>query len=248
MKKHIFCALSVAVVMAVTSCTGIGVSGIINGVSSDPNSPMKHKEIGLGAIKGLNVTRGITVVYVQDSTARVDVSAPEDLMDIIKVTEADSTLTVSFDKSVNKGADKVTVYVHAPSVSEFRVSAGAVLKGAVVRGPEADVSASSGSVFSVDTLKCGLVGFTATSGCSITGVVECDALVVEASSGSSVTLCGNAVSVDYSASSGASVDASRLSADSGVATSSSGAGVSCKVKKLASSRESSGGSVSNIAD
>lgn len=200
-------------------------------------------------INTLKVESGIDVQYIQGSSAKIVVEAPENIFDIIATTVQGSTLTVRPTKGFStKRGQTVRVIVTAPAVSNFAATSGASLSvdpGYKMADNVVYTDASHGASLSIASLAAGSVNVRCSSGASTAiSKIAVNALDASASSGASLSLSGHTSTATLKAGGGASLSASGLSASSGLASATGGASVSSNIRN-AQTHSSGGGSVKN---
>lgn len=221
-------------------------------ISSSDSSPIKTVDIKVSGFSEIDVSRGLTVDYIQGPKTQVTLSAPEDIMEYIKVEVNDGTLDCYIpDKcEIRSGLGRVRIAVIAPSVRTFEASTAATINiGDPYSMPKAsiDLVASTAATINVASLT------SASLDCDVSTAATTTAgnLIIEgeteadASTSGSIKLAGRSKSVDFEASTSGTVSASSLIAQTGSATSSTGGTVGCNIANQSSISSSTGGSVSN---
>lgn len=251
-------------------------------VSSESIVPSKNyitQKVKVDSFDGISTATSIDVIYTQTSGSQdIEVYAPDNLMEYIRVEVEDGLLKVYF-KSKEKpfnginidGKHRTEVRVSAPAVHAFRASSSGdiVLKnGLQTTGLVTLKSSSSGDIEGGDVVCDELVTSASSSGDILLGRVECTSLDVNASSSGDVSvkelraktveadassagdikLAGECRSAKFSASSSGDVEAKNLKADAVVANASSAGDVTCHVVESLTASTSSSGSVNYKGD
>lgn len=242
-------------------------------INSDPNSPLTTKTIQASDIQEIDTSCGIKVIYTQSSKTSVTLKAPKDIIKYIIVEMDGNELKCHKKKNVQINIKRATVTVSAPNVREFNASSGGSItmtKALNIHNQQCELSASSGALINLVDINCGNLEADASSGAAIKlnsasvktdfeadatsgsdikiNQISANSVDADASSGAEIALSGKCTSVSFEASSGASINASKLTAQNGTATTSSGGSVSCNVKKsLNKNKHRSGGSIKNTA-
>ena len=205
-------------------------------VTSETVVPSKQyitKKVKVGDFDGISTATSIDVVYTQTSGMQdIEVYAPDNLMEYVKIEVEEGVLKVKFQSKENpfnginiRGKHQTEVRVFAPAIHTLRASSSGdiMLKnGLQTQGQVTMKSSSSGDIEG--------------------GEVVCDELIASASSSGDVILdkveCRSA---NLSASSSGDVEAKNLRANRVVAGASSAGDVTCyPVESLKASASSSG--------
>ena len=263
MKKNIL--LLVLTIGSLTSCM----------VSAETIVPSKNyitKKVKVGNFEGVSTATSIDVAYTQTSGSQdIEIYAPDNLMEFVKVEVEGGILKVGFHSDKDKGmsisgSHRTEVRVSAPAVHAFHASSSGdiILKnglqttgkvslkssssgdieGGKVKCDELLVSASSSGDVDLEKVECTLLEVSASS----SGDVEIEGLKAEkvsadASSAGDVILSGVCRSAKFSASSSGDVEAQNLKADNVAASASSAGDVTCYAVESLSASTSSAGSV-----
>ena len=268
MKKNI---MIFAMAMAITSCA-TAQDGIV------PSKNYVTKKVKVGKFDGISTATSIDVAYTQTSGSQdIEVYAPDNLMEYVKVAVEDGMLKVRFkDKDSKKGLSikgehKTEVRVSAPAVHQLLTSSNGdiILKnGLQTEGEVTMKSSSNGDIegsrivcgtlmvgtssngdITLKDVKCTLVDADASSNGDITiEDLKADAVEADASSNGDVDLSGVCRSAKFSASSNGDVEAKNLKADVVVAKASSTGDVTCYPIESLDATTSSNGSVNYKGD
>lgn len=250
------CALGITLMaMMLASCSfntsmfSNNDNGGIGSFRSDPNAKIVTRTMKMKAgLKDLTSHAGIKVVYTGEGNNTVVISAPDDLIDKVRVEADGDDLDIGYKQSVSNVRDRVTVTVNISGMSEFDAHSGssiALPAGYTPAGGELSLETHSGSAISGSGLKASVIGLSASSGSSISVGITAGSAVIEASSGSSISVSGTAENAGFKASSGASINAKALDVATGEISASSGGAVNSSVREVSGMTKSSGGSVSN---
>ena len=268
MKKNI---MIFAMAMAITSCA----------TAQDVIVPSKNymtKKVSVGKFDGISTATSIDVLYTQTSGSQdIEIYAPDNLMEYVKVAVEDGMLKVRFkDKDSKKGISingkhKTEVRVSAPAVHQLRASSSGdiILKnGLQTKGEVSMKSSSSGDIeggnvvcdvlnaesgssgdVSIKELKAETVNAAAGSSGDVF-IKELKAETVNAASSSSgdVILSGVCRSANFSASSSGDVEAKNLKADTVNANASSSGDITCHAVESLNVTTSTSGNVSYKGD
>lgn len=247
--KHlnISALLASLVLLSSASCTKV-ISSFAD-ANCEAKGPVVTRTRPMQQISAISTSSGINVTYTQSDTLSLTVEAPSDIIDFVTTEIDGSQLSVGTTRALNNCASLVKVRVSAPMVTDFNASSGGALNvpsGLNASGRSVATNTSSGASISISAINAASLSATTSSG-SDTDIDGINAASVSAgaSSGSSISLSGNAETVSYQTSSGASLAANGLKAISGSATASSGGSITSNVSGSFSSKESSGGSISN---
>ena len=263
MKKNIL--LLVLTIGSLTSCM----------VSAETIVPSKNyitKKVKVDNFEGISTATSIDVAYTQTSGSQdIEIYAPDNLMEFVKVEVEGGILKVRFHSDKDKGmsisgSHQTEVRVSAPAVHAFHASSSGdiILKnglqttgkvslkssssgdieGGKVKCDELLVSASSSGDVDLEKVECTLLEVNASS----SGDVEIEGLRAEkvsadASSAGDVILSGVCRTAKFSASSSGDVEAKNLKADVVKANASSAGDITCHAVESLSASTSSAGSV-----
>ena len=249
-----------------TSCVVV-TEGIV------PSSNYETKQVQVDSFDGISTSTSIDVIYTQTSGKQdVEIYAPDNVMEYVKVHVKDGILMVGFHSDDNrginiKGKHKTEVRVSAPAVHSLKASSSGdiVLKNGLQTEGKVTVKASSSGDITGGNLVCNQLVIGASSsgdieleavGCqqlkadaSSSGDVKIKLLTSEdvkaeaSSSGDVILSSGRCVKADLSASSSGDVVAEGLKADYVVASASSAGDVSCYPIESLKAKASSAGSV-----
>ena len=224
-------------------------------VSQDAIVPSENyltQQVKVEAFDGIKTSTAIDVVYTQADRTAVEIYAPDNLMEYVKVETRDGLLNVYFEsdedgKSLHiRGDHKTTVRVSAPAVHTLQASsAGDIVlaNGLKTDGCVLIESSSSGEIEGAD-ISCEDLKIQASSAGDIElKRVECSFLQAEASSSGDVSVSGVARSAKFEASSAGDIDADELKAEEVIAKASSAGDVSCHAVASLDASASSAGNV-----
>lgn len=246
-KSHIpYGSALAALTIFASSCSHI--TNAIGDYECNAEGPIVSTTSSISPISAINSSCGISVSYEQCDSLIMRISAPEDVMQLIKATVDNGALTISSTKNLGKCAQLVSVTVKAPDVTTFNASSGSALNTSMYSKPESNVtmSTSSGAVINASNMKANTFNISASSGAvfNIDGLTA-SGINATASSGAAGNLQGTCSNVSLSASSGSVINASALKSTKGKASASSGGSVSCDIVNPDNIHSSSGGSVKN---
>lgn len=244
-------SLSFALVVAMTATSCLSrFSDSMKSPCSDAGSTVKYEKPIGAAVSNLNVNKGLDVTYIQQpGEAKILVEGPENLIEYVTSDVKGQTLSISLSKSLNNCSSSLKITVTAPAITGFEASSGAALNiSGQLRAPGATVSAvaSSGASFSAGEVNAEKVVLRSSSGASasITGIFA-GSVEAGSSSGASLSAAGKCNVAKLSASGGASLSGGGLKAESGTASATFGASLTCNISNPQSISSSGGGSISN---
>lgn len=244
--RHLYGSALTALTIFAASCSHI--TNAIGDYECNAEGPIVTTTSSISPISAINSSCGISVSYEQCDSLIMRISAPEDVMPLIKTTIDNGALTISSKKNLGKCLQLVSVTIKAPGVTTFNASSGSVLKTSGYAAPQANVemSTSSGAVIDASDMKANTFDISASSG-AVFSIERIAASSVSAttSSGATGKLQGACSNISLSASSGGVLDASGLKSTKGKASASSGGLVSCDIATPDNIHSSSGGSVHN---
>ena len=263
---------------AAATCFAISNDLVINGIGIGYNKITPSKELTTKVYSvtekynEIDVNRGVKVVYrVVAGTPSAEVTAPDNLIDYVKVSVKKGTLEITIDDDVQiNGSANTTVVVSGPAIEEYSAgSAGQIVVESAIKLPgkievdassagriefvkeivakKAEIEASSASKIIVASLVSDSGDIEASSAASVSiGKVKGKDYDVDSSSAASINISdGNFENLEASASSGSKISVSGT-ADRANLDASSGASVggdNLTVKYGVSKTSSSGGRV-----
>ena len=260
--------LALSVVLSAFSSCAVSQEGIV------PSKNYATRKIKVGNFDGISTSSSIDVIYTQTSgQPDVEIYAPDNLMECVKVEVKDGVLKVGFQsknkrEGVNiKGKHQTEVRVSAPAVHAFRASSSGdiILKnGLRTQGRVTMMASSSGDVNGSEVVCDELVADASSSGDVVLDKVECMVLDADASSSGDVeikelkaknvnatasssgdvVLSGVCHSAKFSASSSGDVEAKNLMANEVKAKASSSGDITCNAIDALDVTISSSGTVS----
>ena len=163
--------------LAVTMVTSTLTSCVVTQEGIVPSKNYETKQMKVDAFDGISTSTSIDVIYTQTSGRQnIEIYAPDNLMDYVKVYVKDGILKVGFRSEDNRG-----INIRGKHQTEVRVSAPAL---------HAFYASSSGDIILKNGLQTtGKVSMKSSSSGDIEGGdVLCDELEVGASSSGDVTL------------------------------------------------------------
>ena len=269
MKTKAFLAMLVAMVLqsCVISVASDNKQGIV------PSKNYITQKVKVGDFKGIQTSTSIDVVYTQTTgETDVEIYAPDNLMEYVKVETEGGMLKIGFQsnekgKGLNiRGRHETKVYVSAPSVHTLLASSSGdiVLKNGLQHPGKVMIKTSSSGDIEGGSVACETLDIEASSAGDIDlGKVECTSLMIEASSSGDisikgikaetvnaeasssgdVSLSGVCRSAQFEASSAGDIEADDLKADKVKAEASSAADVKCHATESLEVSASSAGNV-----
>ena len=266
MKKNISILAMALVASAFTSCMTAQKSIV-------PSKNYVTKKVKVGKFDGISTATSIDVLYTQTSGGQnIEIYAPDNLMEYVKVDEENGMLKIRFRAKDSKegininGKHKTEVRVSAPAIHTFRASSSGdiILKNGLQAKGKVNMKSSSSGDIEGGNVVCDVLVTEASSSGDINLIkVECTSLDVEssssgdvlikelraesvdaeASSSGDVKLAGVCRSAQFSASSSGDVEAKNLKADAVKANASSAGDLTCYVVETLDATTSSTGSV-----
>ena len=247
MKKNVI--LTMLLAMALCSCT-ISVSG----ESKEGIVPSKNyitQKVKVDNFYGISTSTSIDVNYTQTTgNTDVEIYAPDNLMEYVKVENDGGMLKIYFESEVHgkginiRGQHNTKVNISAPAIHALHTSSSGdiVLVNGLKTNGLVTVESSSAGEIEGSGISCEELVIEASSAGDIElKNVACSTLQVEASSAGDVSLSGACRSAKLEASSAGEIDADDLKADAVVAEASSSGDVSCyAVESLEASASSAG--------
>lgn len=247
MKTNVILTMLLAMVLG--SCT-ISVSG----EAKEGIVPSKNyitQKVKVDNFDGISTSTSIDVNYTQTAgNTDVEIYAPDNLMEYVKVENDGGMLKIYFDSGVHgkginiRGQHKTKVNISAPAIHALHTSSSGdiVLVNGLKTNGLVTVESSSAGEIEGNGISCEDLVIEASSAGDIElKNVACSTLRVEASSAGDVSLSGVCRSAKLEASSAGEIDADDLKADAVVAEASSSGDVSCyAVESLEASASSAG--------
>ena len=272
MKKNLFILAMAVTATSFTSCA-MAQKSIV------PSKNYVTRNVEVASFDGIATSTSIDVVYTQTSgSPKVEIYAPDNLMEYIQVRVKDGVLHARFFNEEDnrtglniKGKHETEVRVHAPAIHSFSASSSGdiVLKnGLQTSGLVSMKSSSSGDIEGDDVICDELVTMASSSGDIVLGKATCTALEAkasssgdveikllkaetvsaEAASSGDVVLAGECRTAQFAASSSGDVEAKHLKADNVNAKASSSGDVTCHAVESLTASTSSSGSVNYKGD
>lgn len=239
-----------------------------------PSKQYITKKVKVGNFEGISTATSIDVVYTQTSDVQdIEVYAPENLMEYVKVEVEEGMLKVKFQSKENpfnginiRGKHQTEVRVSAPAIHTLRASSSGdiILKnGLQTTGQVTMKSSSSGDIEGGKVMCDALTASASSSGDILLNKVACTSLEANASSSGDITirdlkaemveadasssgdvnLSGECRSATLSASSSGDVNAKQMKTDKVIAKASSAGDVTCYPVESLKATASSSGSV-----
>ena len=269
MKKNLI--LAMLLVMVFESCA-ISVSS----ETKEAIVPSKNyitKKVKVDDFNAISTSTSIDVVYTQTTgDTEVEIYAPDNLMEYVKVKVDGGMLKVSFQskeksKGINiKGKHETEVRVSAPAIHSLQASSSGdiILKNGLQYAGEVSLKSSSSGDIKGGKIICDALEIEASSSGDIElGNVECTSLTtesssagdvsieslkaetvnVEASSSGDVSIAGVCRSAKLEASSAGDIEADELKAEKVIAKASSSGDVTCYASEALEVSVSSAGNV-----
>lgn len=231
----------------VVICTGVACA--INRVN--PSKKMAQRTVSVERFHELEVNSSIEVTYVQttDNNHTLEISAPDNVIDLVQVKAHDGELSIGFSRSVSfNGSANVKVKIKAPLITEVSLHVASIFKSNRINIPghdfEADVTGASKLI--VSDLNALSAEFDA-SGASFIKVKKIKARKVEAdaSGASTMELEGSCNSAELEASGASTLNASNLKALTGEIDAKGASTVSADIQNLYSIDSNGASTVNN---
>lgn len=217
-----------------------------------PSKNYVTKKVHTGSFKGISTSTSIDVLYTQTAGSRdVEVYAPDNLMEYIKVEVKEGVLNVRF-KSKDKnglnirGTHNINVSVSAPAVSELRTSSSGdiILQNGLKTDGDVRMYASSSGDIKGGEVVCTSLSLTASSSGDVKiSKVTAESVNAQSSSSGDIILSGITDTAHLSASSSGDVSAKQLKANRVTAKASSSGDVYCHAVESLNATVSSSGSI-----
>ncbi len=187
------------------------------------NGKVVKEERSVSGFDQISASTGIEVTLTQDSFEKVVVEADENIQKILKTEVTGGKLKIYLEEGVYY-AKKMKVYVTLKQLKALEASAGSEVKSEnQIKSESLKINSSSGSQIRME--------------------VGCTMVSLDSSSGSKMNVSGTTQSVKAGCSSGANLDASKLVAENGDVTASSGADMDVNVTKDLKAHASSGAGI-----
>ncbi|WP_372774839.1 head GIN domain-containing protein [Mangrovibacterium sp.] len=216
MRKSIFLGGILVSLFFLQSCIYVGPSVRGSGTVTRENRQ-------LSGFVNLEVSNGLEVLLVSDSTEYLIVVADDNLHDYIRTELKGKTLEI-YSESRIRSAESKKVYVHYVGLEEVESTSGSVIRSeGLVRGSKVAVKASSGSMQFIE--------------------IQTDEVKARCSSGAQIYLSGASTKAEVQASSGAQFIGSELRTKRCELDVSSGAQISIEVADEIIAEASSGGQI-----
>jgi len=208
----------VAIWLVVFSLTAVSCIAHIHG-----NGKVVKQERNISGFDEISVSTGIEVILNQDTFEKVVVEVDENIQEILKTEVTGGKLKIYLEEGVSH-TKTMKVYVTLKQLNSLTASSGSEVKTVnKINAENLTVSSSSGSEVSME--------------------VNCSMVTVDSSSGSQMSVNGTSVAIKAECSSGADLDASKLIAEKGEASASSGSHLEVHVTKEIKAHASSGANI-----
>lgn len=238
-----------SIILAVTLVViSAGVAYAINRVT--PSKKMSQRTVSVERFHELDVNSAIEVTYVQttDNNHTLEISAPDNVIDLVQVKVNSGELSIGFSRSVSfNGSANVKVKIKAPLIAEVSLHGASIFKSTGINIPghdfEADVTGASKLI--INNLNAISAEFDA-SGASFVKVKKIKARKIEADASGASTMGfeGSCNSAEFEASGASTINASNLKAISGEIDAKGASTVSANIQN-AYSIDSNGASTVN---
>lgn len=218
-------------------------SNWVEKVVSKESGPIQHKEFN-GDFDEIQVSQAIEAEIIKSETEKVEISAPQNIIDEILVDNDGGKLHIHYKPGIRvMNISKVTAKIYTKDFNKLLADSAAriIIKDKFTQ-EKTDVEASSAGSISGD-LEANDMDINISSSSSFDGKIWAVNLDIESSSGSTLDISGKAKKADISASSGSSVSAKGVIADNVEADASSGASIHISAVFSVKAGASSGGSV-----
>ena len=229
-------------------------------VSQESIVPSKNyvtQKVKVGSFDGISTSTSIDVVYTQTSgRPDVEIYAPDNLMEYVKVETVKGMLNISFQSEEEgkglriKGRHDTKVYVSAPTVHTLmasssgniilknglqysgkvttKASSSGDIKGENVICESLDIKASSSGDIELKKVECTSLRTEASSSGDVSiKNLKAETVSAEASSSGDVSLTGTCHSAKLEASSAGDIEADKLKTDNLIAKASSAGDITC---------------------
>lgn len=226
-----------------------GVAYAINRVS--PSKKMSQRTVSVERFHELEVNSAIEVTYEQttDNNNTLEISAPDNVIDLVQVKVHHGELSIGFSRSVSfNGSANVKVKIKAPLITEVSLHGASTFKSNRINIPghdfEADVAGASELI--INNLNALSAEFDA-SGASFVKVKKIKARKIEAdaSGASTMEFDGSCNSAEFEASGASTIKASDLKALSGEIDAKGASTVSADIQNLYSIDSNGASTVNN---
>ena len=262
MKKILSTLMAMAVVVLTTTACAERIT---------PSKKYVTKTVKVDKFDAISTSSSVDVVYTQISgSQKVEIYAPDNLIDYIYARVENGTLKVGFKTPYNNfsinGRHVKEVRVSAPAVSSLRASSSGdiILKNGLKTSGSVQLKSSSSGDIKGDIVSCDeLVASASSSGDVVLEKVKCETLKASASSSGDVSiknvsatdvdasasssgdvfLAGTCRNATYRSSSSGDLKAKELKAVDVYASASSSGDVSCYVSGTLTAKTSSSGEV-----
>ena len=247
MKTNVILTMLLAMVLG--SCTISVSSEAKEGIV--PSKNYITQKVKVDNFDGISTSTSINVVYTQTTgDTDVEIYAPDNLMEYVKVENDGGMLKIYFESEIHgkginiRGKHNTKVNISSPAIHALHTSSSGdiVLVNGLKTNGLVSVESSSAGEIEGNGISCEELVIQASSAGDIElKNVACSTLQVEASSAGDVSLSGACRMAKLEASSAGEIDADDLKADAVVAEASSSGDVSCyAVESLEASASSAG--------
>lgn len=263
--KKIFSITMLAILFATVpvSC----IAGRSNN-SVKPASKIAKQTVTGGAFDELEVSSSIDVNYIVSNEYSVEISAPENLIEYVNVSQSNNELSLSMKSVSVNGDPNINVTVKCPSLKavslhgastfqatgikcqdgdfelELDGAAKAGISKIIASSVEMDLCGASETTVSVIEASSIELDMSGASKLTASGI-DASRIEADASGASKVKLSGKAVNVEYDASGASSFDAASLRATNGSVEASGASSVKVNIKNVYELETSGSAVISN---
>ncbi|REC48653.1 GIN domain-containing protein [Chryseobacterium pennipullorum] len=218
-------------------------SNWVEKVVTNDSGPLQHKEFN-GDFDEIEVSQAIEAEVIKSETERVEISAPQSIINEILVDNDGGKLHIHYKPGIRvMNSNKVKAKIYAKDFSKLTAgSAASIMVKDKFTQEKTTVEISSAGSVSGD-LEANDFEINAGSSSNFSGKIWAVNLDIESSSGSSIDISGKAKNADITSSSGSSISAGAVIADHVEADASSGASINIGAVSSVKAGASSGGSV-----
>ena len=236
-----------------------------------PSSNIVTKTVSVGSFDEIDVSRVNLIVHVGHPTGSAKISAPDNLIEELKVSSHGGELDIHFPKNFNiKGNAKTTVEITFNTLKEIdaSLSSKVEVRGALATTGDLDLAASTSAVILLGKATAGSCDMDAstsgsisiqqltagskadvevsTSGAVKIKTVQCGRFSADASTSGSVSVKGGrAENAEFEANTSGSINTAAMTADKGKAEASTGGYIKCNIAHPSNISTSTGGSINN---
>ncbi len=221
--KHLMMNKKIQLGLMVISLIAISISAVSCFAHVNGNGKVVKEDRNIAGFEAITVNNGIDVLVSQDTFEKVVVEADENIQKILRTEVRDGKLKIFLEEGVNE-AKRMKVYVTVKQLNTLDAGSGSEVKsGNQIKAEKMKIHSSSGS--------------------DVTMEINCNEASLESSSGSDLTVSGTVQSLKAGSSSGSDLNASKLIAEKGDVSASSGSDLSVHVTKELKAHASSGSDI-----